>query len=378
MRTVGIEEELLVVDAESGRPVSVAERVRRDAASPNRLDKAGLGGGPNHAPGEPVGAELNRQQVETGTSPCADMEELDADVRRWRSLATTTARQHGAKVVAAATSPVEVEPDMERDPRYQEIREWYGLTVAEHLTCGFHTHVSVEGPEEGVAVLDRIRAWLPPLLALSANSPYWQGKDTSYASFRSQAMVRWPSAGPSDVFGSAQAYHAMVAAMVESGVLLDEGMVYFDARLSRHYPTLEVRVADVCLHAEDAVLIAALCRGLVDTAAREWADGTPPPDVPTAMIRLAGWQAGRAGLEGNLLDPMTSQPRKAADVLGDLVRHVRAALEDNGDADLVDERLAAVLARGNGAQRQRSVFEKTGRLSDVVADLARVTAGTDG
>ena len=123
---------------------------------------------------------------------------------------------------------------------------------------------------EGVAVLDRIRGWLPCLLALSANSPFWQGHDSGYASFRSQVWGRWPSAGPTGLFGSAETYHATTRAMIASRTILDLGMVYFDARLSAQHPTVEVRVADVCLDADDAVLMAGLVRALVDTAARSW------------------------------------------------------------------------------------------------------------
>ncbi|WP_143665942.1 YbdK family carboxylate-amine ligase, partial [Streptomyces griseus] len=175
----------------------------------------------------------------------------------------------------------------------------------EQLTCGCHVHVSVASDEEGVAVLDRMRRWLPVLLALSANSPYWQGRDSGYSSYRSQVWGRWPSAGPVDVHGSAEAYHDRVRSLVGTGALRDEGMIYFDARLSHRYPTVEVRIADVCLDPADTVLLATLVRGLVDTAAREWRAGEPPPDIDTSLLRVATWRAGRSGLEGRLVHPRT-------------------------------------------------------------------------
>ena len=280
--------------------------------------------------------------------------------------------------MAAGTSPLPVKPQPIVDPRYERMMERFGITTAEQLTCGCHVHVSVTSDEEAVGVLDRIRVWLPSLAAISANSPFWQGEDTHYASYRSQAMVRWPSAGPVPVFGSVDAYRALVGQMLESGVLLDEGMVYFDARLSAHYPTVEIRVADVCMDVQDAVLLAALCRGLVGTASAQWSAGDPPPPVPTPMLRLATWQAGGEGVEGALLDPFTSRPQPASRVLGDLVEHVRPALKATGDEALVEERLERVLDRGSGARRHREVLTKTNRLVDVVADLARVTAGQHG
>ena len=378
MRTVGIEEELLLVDPESGRPVSVAGMVLRRASSPEELERAGLGGLDRDAPGGDITSEMQRQQLETHTPPRARLAELDHDLRQWRDLATRAARNAGARVLASGTSPMPVRPEHVQDARYDEMMERFGTTAAEHLTCGCHVHVSVTCDEEAVGVIDRIRVWLPSLLAISANSPFWQGGDSRYASFRSQAMVRWPSAGPTDTFGSAEAYHRTVSDMVASEVLLDADMVYFDARVSRHYPTVEVRIADVCADARDAVLLAALCRGLVETAAREWAEGKPFPWVPTALLRLATWQAGHDGVDGALLDPSTSRPRPATDVLADLVDHVRPALEASDDVALVEERLGLVLSRGNGARRQRAVLKKTNRLIDVVADLARVTEGRDG
>src|SRR5690606_23410129 len=121
-------------------------------------------------------------------------------------------------------------------------------------------------------------------------SPYWQGEDTGFASWRTQMMHRWPSSGPTDVFGSASAYHQLVAQMTHTSVLLDEGMVYFDARLSPRYPTVEIRVADVCSRPEDSALVAALCRALVETAAAQWSQGAAPPALPTALLRMAAFQ----------------------------------------------------------------------------------------
>lgn len=372
-RTVGIEEELLLVDTGSGRALSVAGSVLRHTASEDQLARAGVTD--TRGPGGHVTSELQQQQLETDTPPRAALAELDDDLRRWRDLTIRSAREVGAGVVASGTAPLPVTPQPQRSPRYREMSERFGITSAEHLTCGCHVHVSVASDEEGVGVLDRIRTWLAPLLAISANSPYWQGEDSGYASFRSQAIVRWPSAGPADVFGSARAYRRLVDDMVGTGVLLDPAMAYFDARLAQDYPTVEIRVADVCLDTRDAVLVAGLCRALVDTAAREWADGEPAPEVPTALLRLASWQAGRDGTAGQLLDPVSFRPRPAAEVLAALVEHVGPALEANGDRDLVDERLARVLAHGTGAARQRRVLERTGQLTDVVAELVRVTAG---
>lgn len=366
MRTVGVEEELFLVDVEEGQPRSVAGRILRsnDAENASSTDQ------------EPAGSlhhEMQQQQLETNTLPHVSMAELEADLRTSRDTAARAARRHGARVLASGTYPMASVPQVVHQPRYDRIMKQYGITAREQLTCGCHVHVAVDSEDEGVGVLDRIRIWLPALLALSANSPFWHGVDTHYASFRSQALIRWPSAGPSDIFGSAEAYHGQVTRMLDSGVIMDTGMIYFDARLSSRYPTVEIRVADVCLDARDTVLIAALSRALVETAARQWDVGEAAPPVPAPMLRLATWQAARQGLDGNLLDPVSCRPRPAHDVIGRLLDHVRPMLHEVGDEALVDERLKQVLAHGTGASRQRAVLGRTGRMTDVIADLARLT-----
>ncbi|WP_435742332.1 carboxylate-amine ligase [Nocardioides sp. SYSU DS0663] len=374
-RTVGVEEELLLVDPESGRPLSVAGKVLRRTDAPAQRRRVGVPEAGDDSPGGDVGAEMQQQQVETDTPPRRDLEELQDDVEQWRALTVRSAREVGARALAAGTSPLPVRPQPQHDERYQEMTDRYGLTAAEHLLSGCHVHVSVADDEEGVGVLDRVRPWLHALLALSANSPFWQGQDSGYASFRSQAIVRWPSAGPYPAFGSAAAYRRTVEAMVGTEVLLDPDMVYFDARLSQSYPTVEVRVADVCLDARDTVLVAGLGRALVETAAREWAEGRPASEVSTTLLRLASWRAGHDGAGGALLDPGSWEPRPARAVLEALVDHVRPALEDAGDLTRVERGVDRVLTTGNGAGRQRAALERTGRLTDVVAELARVTAG---
>lgn len=353
-RSVGVEEELLLVDPDSGRA---------RALSPAVL---------SNLPEAVFASELMCQQIETNTRPCLSLAQLASEVRHLRRTASEAAKKLGAGVVALATSPLPVEPSVVSSPRYRRVVDEFGLTAREQLTCGCHVHVQIESESEGVAVLDRIRGWLPCLLALSANSPFWQGQDSGYASFRSQVWSRLPSAGPTGLFGSAATYHATTRAMIESQTLLDLGMVYFDARLSRKRPTVEVRIADVCLIADDAVLLAALVRGLVDTAARSWRAGEPPPPLRTELLRLASWRAGRSGLEGDLVDP-TGRPAPAEEVIGKLMDHVGPALDERGELEMVKELVTTVLKRGNGATVQRQIYRTSGQLAEVVAHAVQGT-----
>lgn len=354
-RTVGVEEELLLVGPD-GVPVPRADAVLKSAEPADG----------------PLEHEVMQEQIETATAPHATLEEIAAAIRADRAGAQAAADRHGARVAALATSPLPVDGTTVDKVRYLSARAEFGLTAREQLTSGCHVHVSVADDAEGVAVLDRIGPWLAPLLALSANSPYWMGDDSGYTSFRSQVWSRWHTAGPTRRFGTPEAYHAAVDGLVATGTILDKGMVYFDARLSARYPTVEIRVADVCLSADTATLLAALARGLVETAAR--AADSPAPEAPVEILRTALWRASRSGLAGDLVDPRTWRPAPAHDVVGALVDHVREALQDMGDLDTVTELLGTLWSRGNGAARQRAwAAEANGDLGAVARRAADAT-----
>lgn len=354
-RTMGVEEEFLLV-GDDGRPVAKASEAL-DASE--EADDAADGGPRPPEPGvEAAGgaleAEFMEEQLETATHPRRELTALADEIRAGRKRAQSAADRVGARVAALATSPWPFEGTTVARLRYLEARAKFGLTAREQLTSGCHVHVAVADDAEGVAVLDRIGPWLSVLLALSANSPFWQGEDSGFASYRSQVWARWPTSGPARAFGSPEGYQKAVADLVATGTILDQNMVYFDARLSSRYPTVEVRIADVCLDADTATLLGALARGLVETAAREAADGLPAPVLRTELLRTAAWRAGRSGLSDDLLSPHTWRPAGAHDVVGQLVAHVRDALVDAGDLDAVTELLGRLWSSGDGATRQRA------------------------
>jgi carboxylate-amine ligase len=161
--------------------------------------------------------------------------------------------------------------------------------------------------------------------------------------------------------------------MIGTGTLLDTGMVYFDARLSQRYPTLEIRVADVCLRSDDAVLIAALARALVETEAQGWRQGRTPLRRRGELLRLAAWRASRSGLSDALVSPLTGRPEPAAEVAEALLGHVGDALAEAGDTATVRELLAALLARGNGAAFQRNAYRQGQDLPQVVRSAITAT-----
>lgn len=359
MRTFGVEEEFLLVDANSGSPLPAA----RQLLLRHRL----------HEPEVELVGEFQKEMLEAVVSPHESLEALRRAIKTGRSLADRAAATVGARAVALATSPMRVQPHTSDDERYRRMVERYGTTARNSLVCGLHVHVAVESDEEGVAVLDRIRVWLPVVMALSCNSPFSNGEDTGYSSYRTMVWAQWQSSGPADVFGSLEGYRAYERQLLDTGVLLDAGMLYFDARLSRNHPTVEIRVADVCGSQSAAVTIAGLCRALVDTAVREWKAGHPPPPVTTAALRLCMWQAALTGLTGQLVHPLAGTPQPARDVVSALFAHVFGALAGSGDEEAVAKGLREILANGTGSEWQRRVFNRTGSLRNVVREAIPVT-----
>lgn len=360
VRSVGIEEELLLVDAGTFLPAALSDAI--------------VGADAVHlASGTILEHEVKQEQLEVVSPPRFTFDQLLAAIVTGRRAADRAARAVGARVAALATSPVKCDTHAVATSRYAHMTERFGLTMAEQLTCGLHVHVRVHSADEGVAVLDRIRPWLPVILALSANSPFWRGDDTEFASYRYQAWGRWPGSGAYDRFGSSEAYFAEVERMLCTEVSLDTGMVYFDARLSAHAPTVEVRIADVCLAAEDSVTVALIVRALVEAAVAEWRAGVEPDDVPTSLLRLASWRASRSGLDGDLLDPRTGTPRPAGEVVDGLLRHIDGGFADGSEAARVSEHVREIIRRGTGAARQRASFARHGSGASVIRDAVAAT-----
>lgn len=352
-----MEEELLLVDAVTGVPRALA---------PDILARSGRG----DSGGFSLEAEMQQEMIEVVSAPCRTHGELLALMRAGRRVADGLARDRGARAIAVGSSPLPIQPHVTLKRRYQAIAESYAGMARATLECGFHVHVGIADADEGVAVLNRIRAWLPVILALSANSPFRDGVDTGHASFRFVAWHHWPTAGPIDVFENAEAYRAFERELVATGAILDTGMLYFDARLSHHHETVETRIADVCLSVEDGAALACVVRALVDQAADDARAGVAPLAASTAAIRLASWMAARHGMRDRLVDPTTGTPRPAAAVVDRMLAWAGPALRRHGDEDTVRQVLRDIARRGTGADRQRAVHAATGSIVDVARDAA--------
>src|SRR3954470_9807896 len=241
--TIGVEEEFLTVDAKS---LELRPRADRMLAATRRVL------------GPAVQTELNLAQIEVATPVCDSLDVLEAQLRRARTALAAGAATRNSAIAATATHPCAqwVSQVITPADRFLGLEEDYQQLAREQLICGCHVHVGINDPDDRVRVMDRVRSWLPVLLAFAANSPFWQGVDTGYASYRTQVFDRWPTAGPAPICGDHEGYESLVGELVELGMIPDQSYVYWHLRPSGRYPTLELRVADVALSADGAVALA--------------------------------------------------------------------------------------------------------------------------
>jgi carboxylate-amine ligase len=358
--TIGVEEEFLLIDPESGEPVPLNTRVAERAK----------------AAGVDLQLELTSCQVETATEVSDTVADVRTQLQRLRRIAGEAAESAGARLLAVGLPPTLPQhfPITDSD-RYGRIADRYGMIAHEQGICGCHVHVAVPDREAAIRVSNRLRPWLPLLLALTANSAIYRNADSGYASWRQVLWSRWPSAGPPPHFDSAADYDDAVQRMQDIGAMLDDGMVYWDVRPSEKFPTVEVRVADVPATVAETVLHAALTRAAVMTALDDDRNDVPVPDIRAHELAAAYWNSARYGLDGRAVDPFGSGPgtAPAIDVVRALVDRVSPALRTVGDFDFVTDELARIHEQGNGAVRQRAAWERRGEVSDVIESSAAAT-----
>ncbi|MDA2889299.1 glutamate--cysteine ligase [Mycolicibacterium sp. BiH015] len=356
--TLGVEEEFLLVHPQSGAPVGLNHEVANRAADL----------------GVELQLELTSCQVETATDVVDDVDELRGHLVRLRRTVADAAERAGARLLAVGLPPTLPHDFPVTDtPRYNDIGERFGMIAHEQGICGCHVHVAVPDRDAAIAVSNRLRPWLPFLLALTANSAIYRNADTGHASWRSVLWARWPSAGPPPHFDSADEFDAAVQMLLHSDVIRDDGMVYWDVRPSKKFPTVEVRVADVPSTVAETVLFAALVRGCVMTALDEESRGAPVLPLAPYALKAAYWKAARNGIDGDGLDLENHVAAPMLGLLDALVDHVRPALEAAGDHEFVTTELAKIAERGNGATRQRRAWGERHDVDDVIAEAAAAT-----
>lgn len=363
--TIGLEEEFFVIDPRTWDLATSALDVDRlneqfgDVAGTPRFDH-----------------EYQLSIVESRTAICADLSQVRAELLALRRTLVMGAADMGLVVVSSGTLPLtdwraaRITPK----PRYQQITPHYGEVVERRLTCGCHVHIGIADRELAVQVLNRVRPWLPVLLALSASSPFFERFDTKFASYRTVLWDGFPVAALPFRHASYDDYAATIQLLVDTGTMLDSSSVYWDARLGLRFPTLELRVADGCSTVDEAVLQAGLSRALVATCRKEVEAGAPEPYIRPELLHAARWRAAKSGLDDRLIDAAAGDYSPAFRVVDRLLAYLHDALVELGDWDEVSSLVEDLRRRGTSARRQRAVAARTGDLRAVGEALAAETA----
>ncbi|MBR7836368.1 YbdK family carboxylate-amine ligase [Actinospica durhamensis] len=359
--TFGVEEEFLLADRDSRFTAARADEVIADVG---------------RVLGERVTAEFCTSQLETRSEACHTAAELYRDLAHARRTAVDAAGRASSLLVASPCAVLTHRPAPIRTAgRYRRIADRLGPLLST-TTCeinGCHIHVGTFGRAEALLLSSRLRAWLPVVQALAANSPFAEGCDRNCASCRGLEYGRWPTVGPAPVLDEG-GYARCAEELVASGTVIDRKMIYWYARPSEHLPTLEFRVADANADLRTVVLLAVLLRALAAVSLAEGDPGRDGEQIDDAVLRENHRRAARYGLAGMLFDAGTGSEQPVSGLVAALLARARPALEAAGDLEFAERTVHRILSRGNGAYRQCAVYADTQSLPAVVDHLAGETA----
>ncbi|MFJ8621861.1 YbdK family carboxylate-amine ligase [Kitasatospora sp. NPDC093550] len=358
----GVEEEFLLVD-----PVTRRTSPRAHLVVPHA----------SRTLGDRAQYEFLTTQVEMCTRPVTSALALHAELVAGRLAMVAAAENAGCRLAATGTAVLpSCHPlPVTSDDRYRRVAAHVGRAADQcgGEICGCHVHLGDLDRAEALAVSARLSPWLPVLQALCVNSPFCEGRDHGAASTRAGRYLAWPTCGPAPVL-DADGYERTVTRLLAQRVILDRKMLYWYARPSEHLPTLEVRIADTNADVHAPLLLAVLLRAFARTFLSEHPTCVPTPRVSGAVLREAHRQAALSGLAGVGTHPATGCRLPMSRLVADLVELASPALARSGDLDLAQLLLRERLTHGTGADRQRAVFARRHSLTDVVDDLAHLTA----
>lgn len=346
MLRFGVEEEFMLVDPRRLVPVPRGRDIRDRISVREEL-----------AP--QIGGEFLAAQLEYATTIHTGITAAVTELAEFRTALGDAAGELAVIPLAGGT-PFDVDGAAAIVPteRYLRIASEFGEMLVEHQVNGLHVHVEVIDPDARVRALNGVRDWLPFLLAVTGDSPFWHGRDTGFESWRNVILRRMPTAGCPPEFDDAVDYCRRTQRLVEMGAVLDLGSIAWAARLSERYPTVEVRVFDAQLSLDDTAMAAALARAIVDTSAQHATRSRAPAELVDAAL----WEAGRRGAAARLPDPLDGTMSSVWSLAERLVEWIRPSLEASGDLEPVVDGLDRIRRQGTGAARQRERYRGSGEV----------------
>ena len=355
--TIGIEEEMMILDGDSLELANAIERLLEPT------------------PAGEIKPELMESVLEVSTDPCANTAEAGAQLRALRRQVKETAAAKNLAIGSAGTHPFAMWEDQRivARPRYRDLISALRFVARQELIFGMHVHVGIDDPDKAIHVANGMRVHMPILLALSANSPFWRADATGMASTRTPIFRAFPRVGMPPTYKDWDDYEQRIEFMVGTRVIEDYTYLWYDVRPHPNFGTVEVRVMDSQTHVEHTLGLAALTQAMVRELALHFEEGKHLSSYPFEMLDENKWLAARHGLEGELVDlpnPDRVSTRALAQRLLDRMREHAQDLGSAGELAAVED----LLERGNGADRQVVVYEANHDLREVMAEIVAATA----
>src|SRR6266567_3168080 len=316
---------------------------------------------------ERVKSEMHQSVVEVGTSVCGGIKEAKEEIKKLRRDMITLARENGLRLASAATHPFADwrHQEITQDERYHNIVEDMQLVARANLIFGLHVHIGVEDRETAIHLMNHARYFVPHILALSTNSPFWLGMNTGLKSYRCKVFDKFPRTNIPDYFPSWGEYENFINLLIKTRCIDNAKKIWWDIRPHPHFPTLEFRICDIPMRVDETIAIAALCQAVIAKLYKLYSANQGFRLYRRALIMENKWRAARYGLHGKLIDFGKQVQVPVQDLILEYLDFVDDVVDELGSREEI-EYVHKILEKGSGADRQLQVFEKTGDLKKVV------------
>jgi carboxylate-amine ligase len=359
--SLGIEEEYQTIDPETR---DLRSHIETEMLSQGKLRLE-----------ERVKAEMHTSVVEVGTRICRNIDEAREDIYELRREMIKLAREHHLELVAGATHPFadwrtqQIYPD----PRYHQVVKDLQLVARANLIFGLHVHVGIEDREAAIRIMNSMRYFLPHIMALTTNSPFWLGLNTGYKGYRAKVFENFPRTGIPDTFSSYSEFENYVSLLVRTNCIDNGKKIWWDIRPHPFFNTVEVRACDIPLRAEETVAVAALIQAVAAYLYKLHEANLDFRQYTRSLITENKFRAVRYGLDGKLIDFGKQQEVPLRELIEELLQLIDPVVDELGSREAI-EGIRTILRTGTGADRQLKVFEATnGDLKAVVDYMAEET-----
>ena len=357
--TLGIEEEFMVIDPQTKELRSHMQQIVEGGKT---LLK------------EQVKAEMHQAVVEVGTNICRNIQEAKQEVTYLRKVIADLANNAGLQIGAAGTHPFSLwsEQEITDHPRYEEIVNQLQDTARGNLIFGLHVHVGIDNRVEGLDLMNAVSYFLPHIFALSTNSPFWEGRNTGFKSFRTKVFDKFPRTGIPEFFSSVGEYDDYINLLIKTGCIDNAKKIWWDIRLHPFFNTIEFRICDVPMLVDETIALAAVMQALIAKLYKLMKQNLNFRIYRKALISENKWRAARYGLDGKLIDFGKQEEVDTRALVHELLEFIDDVVDDLGSRKEIDY-VYKIIENGTGADRQLRVYEETGDLKKVVDYIVQQT-----